>query len=339
MIVDRYYYQKLNPTEQVIYRTFYRGVMAHQELIPLPIRGTLSKESFGRIFNAMTRDNPLIYFLNQSACSCARDLLGHTAICPKYFFDKEKVKEYNRKIERTVNQIIDDLNLLNCSSYEKELRIHDWFCKNISYDYEGSDRTKVVRAIASHNIWGVFAYHKAQCEGIAKAVKVLLNAADEKCIVVCGEACKNKTTIPHAWNLVNIDGHPYHLDVTWDIGAKGKEIQRIPYDYFNLSDEWIGIEHRTDTLLPEAASMDQNYFLLNGILFHHSDEVLSFVETNLQKGAIEFYIRYLGRKKMRELVQELQRKIVKFYQEQGCSDKQIRSSVNEQIKTCWIGIV
>lgn len=92
MIVDRYYYHQLNKQEQAIYKAFYKGVMSHQEIIPIPVRGEFSQESSERIFMAMTRDNPLIYFLNQSACSTASDMFGRLAICPQYFFTKEKDK-------------------------------------------------------------------------------------------------------------------------------------------------------------------------------------------------------------------------------------------------------
>lgn len=214
MIVDRYYYHQLNKQEQAIYKAFYNGAMAHQDIIPIPVRGEFSQESFERIFMAMTRDNPLIYFLNQSACSTASDMFGHIAICPQYFFTKEKVKEYNRKIEKVVNELAGQLHLLECNDYEKELRVHDWICQNIEYDYEGTDKDKISRVIASHNILGVFAYHKAQCEGIAKALKVLLNAVNVKCIVVTGDSVKSGQSVPHAWNIVNIGEEPYQLDVT-----------------------------------------------------------------------------------------------------------------------------
>lgn len=61
MIVDRYYYAQLNKQEQAIYKAFYNGLMAHEDIIPIPIRGQLSKEVFNKIFCAVTRDNPLIY--------------------------------------------------------------------------------------------------------------------------------------------------------------------------------------------------------------------------------------------------------------------------------------
>ena len=263
MIVDRYYYHQLNKQEQEVYKAFYDGVMAHEEIIPIPVRCKFSQESFERIFMAMTRDNPLIYFLNQSACSTASDMFGHLAFCPQYFFSKEKVKEYNRKIEKVVNELAGQLRLLECSDYEKEIRIHDWICQNIEYDYEGTDKSKLSRVIASHNILGVFAHHKAQCEGIAKAVKVLLNAVDVKCIVVTGDAVKNGESVPHAWNIVNIDGEPYQLDVTWDIGALGKEKQRIAYDYFNLTDELMGQNHKADSELPACIAKTANSYVQN----------------------------------------------------------------------------
>lgn len=255
MIVDRYYYHQLNKEEQAIYKAFYNGVMAHEDIIPVPVCGELDEDKFEHIFMAMTRDNPLIYFLNQSACSIASDTFGHFAICPQYFFTKEKVKEYNRKIEKVVNGLIRRLNLLECCDYEKELRIHDWICQNIEYDYEGTNKDKVSRVIASHNILGVFAYHKAQCEGIAKAVKVLLNAIDVKCIVVTGTAGKNGNMRPHAWNLVNIDEVSYQLDVTWDMGKSTGD--KISYEYFNLSDECIVKNHSADCKLPECGSRDK----------------------------------------------------------------------------------
>ena len=100
MIVDRYYYHQLNKQEQAIYKVFYDGVMAHQDIIPIPVRGELHQESFERIFSAMTRDNPLIYFLNQSACSIASDIFGHMAICPQYFFTKKKSKNTIEKSKK-----------------------------------------------------------------------------------------------------------------------------------------------------------------------------------------------------------------------------------------------
>lgn len=44
MIVDRYYYAQLNKQEQAVYKAFYNGLMAHEDVIPIPIKGQLTKE-------------------------------------------------------------------------------------------------------------------------------------------------------------------------------------------------------------------------------------------------------------------------------------------------------
>ena len=346
MIVDRYYYHQLNKQEQAIYKAFYNGAMAHQDIIPIPVRGEFSQESFERIFMAMTRDNPLIYFLNQSACSTASDMFGHIAICPQYFFTKEKVKkycgqiaicpqyfftkekvkEYNRKIEKVVNELAGQLHLLECNDYEKELRVHDWICQNIEYDYEGTDKDKISRVIASHNILGVFAYHKAQCEGIAKALKVLLNAVNVKCIVVTGDSVKSGQSVPHAWNIVNIGEEPYQLDVTWDIGAMGQSKHYIAHDYFNLTDELMNQDHKADSSLPECKSKKANYYVQRGCSFQMRHRLMTYIDRLIEKNERIYEFRAEGRLNKVAIEKEVADHIVQKLHEQG------RSSVG--IKTC-----
>lgn len=331
MIVDRYYYQQLNKKEQEIYKIFYNGIMAHEEIIPIPIHGEFSSNSFERIFTAITKDNPLIYFLNQSACSMAKDIFGHIAICPQYFFTKEKVKEYNRKIEQVVNDIVGQLNLLKCSDYEKELQIHDWICKNIKYDYEGSDKSKLSRVIASHNILGVFAYHKAQCEGIAKAVKVLLNAVDERCIVVTGDTIKDRENVPHAWNIVNIGGEPYHLDVTWDIGSTEKDKQYLAHDYFNLPDDLIKQDHKAHKELPNCKAKTANYYVKNRCVFSTRCGLMMYIDRLLVQKVKVFEFRADGRLNKSILDKEISDYILHKLKGQGRNRVGIRTYVNRKI--------
>ena len=327
MIVDRYYYHKLNKQEQAIYKAFYNGAMLHQEIIPIPVRGDFSQESFERIFMAMTRDNPLLYFMNQSACSTASDMFGHVAICPQYFFTKEKEKEYNQKIEKAVNELAEQLHLLECSDYEKELRVHDWICQNVVYDYEGSNKDKVSRVIASHNILGVFAYHKAQCEGIAKAVKVLLNAVDVKCIVVTGDSVKNGRNVPHAWNIVEIDKEPYQLDVTWDIDAMG----HIIHDYFNLTDDFMNQDHQADSRLPECKSEMANYYVQRGCSFQMKHRLMAYIDKQIEQNERVYEFRTEGRLNKAAIEKEVTAYILQKLQKQSKCNIETKTCVNKEL--------
>ena len=336
MIVDRYYYHQLNKQEQAIYKAFYKGVMSHQKIIPIPVRGEFSRDSFERIFMAMTRDNPLIYFLNQTTCSTAKDCFGNNAICPQYFFSKEKVKEYNRKIEKVVNELVGYLKLLECSDYEKELRIHDWICQHIEYDDEGADKDKISRVIASHNILGVFAFHKAQCEGIAKAMKVLLNAVDVKCIVVTGDSIKSGQCVPHAWNIVDIDGEPYQLDVTWDIGTV--KSRKILYDYFNLPDSLMNLEHRPENTLPKCNKSSANYFVKAKCDFHTHYGLLRYIQKQVEQEKKEIVFRVNGMLKKENVIDMVEGILRQKDQNTETTQVNFSYSFNEKIGVYYIRI-
>lgn len=76
-----------------------------------------------------------------------------------------------------------------------------------------------------------------------------------------GQYCKESTL--HAWNIVNIDGEPYQLDVTWDIGATCQRKNTIDYTYFNLTDVMMARDHKADCKLPECKATKANYYVRN----------------------------------------------------------------------------
>lgn len=344
MIVDRYYYHQLNNDEQKIYKIFYKGVMEHQDIIPIPMKGMPSQEFMDHVFFALTRDNPLIYFLNQSAFSYAQDDFGNVAIVPQYFFDKDTVKEYNRKIEGVVNGLAQTLKLTEGTEYEKELKIHDWLCQNVDYDEKGHNPKKVANFIVAHNIIGVFAHRKAQCEGIAKAAKVLLNAVDIRCIVATGTAVGNGQNGPHAWNIVNIDNTPYQVDITFDIGSnQGKASSKVKggrvfYDYFNITDAEILKNHTMEQKLPVCDSNKMNYYVLNQCSFKSKAQALKYVQKGLSHGQTEFYFRLEGKTRLKDTYNCVKELINKFCVENGLKGKKIREMVNDNMKTCWFRI-
>ena len=54
-------------------------------------------------------------------------------------------------------------------------------------------------------------------KGIAKAVKVLLDALGVWCVIaICGNNPEKGIKYRHTWNIVRIGGTYYHLDATFD---------------------------------------------------------------------------------------------------------------------------
>ena len=233
-----------------------------------------------------------------------------------------------------MNNLAAQLKLTEGTDYEKEIRVHDWFCKNVKYDFKGSDMDELARVVLSHNIVGVFAKQKAQCEGIAKAVKVLLNAVDIKCIVATGEAEANGKKEHHAWNVIDIDGSPYQVDVTWDIGAsKG----RIAYDYFNVTDEIISRTHSIEDEMPKCISLKDNYFEGNGLTFRSRSQLIAYITQEIEQGQDKLYFRIDGLfpKLRRSELAGMVAKIAAGGQRRAVKVQQIP---NEKVGTYWIRI-
>ena len=226
--------------------------------------------------------------------------------------------------------------MLECNDYEKELRVHDWICQNVEYDYEGTDKDKVSRVIASHNILGVFAHHKAQCEGIAKAVKVLLNAVDVKCIVVTGDSIKSGQCVPHAWNIVDIGGEPYQLDVTWDIGAV--KARKIIYDYFNLTDSLMNLEHRSENILPKCNKSSANYFVKAKCDFHTRYRLSRHIQKQIEQGKKEIFFRINGMLKKENIIDMVDAILRQKYQSTETTRVGFSYSSNEKIGVYYIRI-
>lgn len=114
-------------------------------------------------------------------------------------FRESRVWRMNSRVEKLVRPA------QNLSEWEKEKYVHDFICQNVHYD-------KLKKAY-SHEIIGPLGQGVGVCEGIAKAVKVLLDALGVWCVIaICGNNPEKGIKYRHTWNIVRIGGTYYHLD-------------------------------------------------------------------------------------------------------------------------------
>ncbi len=142
--------------------------------------------------------------------------------------------EMNREIIPILSRIPDKAGELL-----RETIIHDALVDSISYDFEAAEKDD-----SSHeafNVYGALVKKKAVCTGYAGSMKLLLNLVGIECRTVVGMS-KNSG---HMWNQVRIDGDWYNIDVTWDDSAIDSDILYSRYNYFNITDERIAINHKT----------------------------------------------------------------------------------------------
>ena len=129
------------------------------------------------------------------------------------------------------------------SNLEKVRVLHDWLIHNAHYDYTYS----------SYSANGVLVNGSGVCQSYAEAFLLLAQTAGIECVLVSGTADNGSGNGPqgHAWNMVKLGDHWYHLDATWDDPTWASEDKStLPavsgiedYDYFLISDEEISRNH------------------------------------------------------------------------------------------------
>ena len=138
---------------------------------------------------------------------------------PEYLYEGEELMAKRLAYRQTVANIA--AKAPEGSDFDKLLYLHDYFVKNYTYDY-----TYTIRDAATF-----FEQKTGVCQAYMLALIATAEALEIRSIPVTSNAMN------HAWNLVELEGAWYHVDVTWD--DAGSYPSYTSYDYFLQSDSGI----------------------------------------------------------------------------------------------------
>ncbi|KYH34153.1 transglutaminase-like superfamily protein [Clostridium tepidiprofundi DSM 19306] len=155
----------------------------------------------------------------------------------------EQVKEKVDKLIKREDEIIAKIIKPHMTDYEKELAIHDYIVNNAQYDRRIFAESDEKMPYTSYTAYGIIMEGKAVCEGYAEAMKRLCNKAGIECSIIVGYGIYNGSKEGHAWNIVNIQGKYYHVDVTWDDPLYNDGKDKLYHTYFNITDGMIEKDH------------------------------------------------------------------------------------------------
>lgn len=123
------------------------------------------------------------------------------------------INEYVKsEVKRIVSENVPD----NASDIEKVKILHDWVCNNTKYASDDINQDKYITDAS------ILMNDSTICQGYAKMCNLLFNEAGIETYYI--------NSFDHAWNIVRIGGHYFHIDSTWDDGDV------ISYDNFMKSD-------------------------------------------------------------------------------------------------------
>lgn len=201
-------------------------------------------DEFEDIYTTVLMNEPELYYVNvvQASLRYRSDehILGFK---PIYNCAYGELESRDKKIKKFSNSVMKGIGK-NWSDEEKVLYVHDRLAAHITY-YDG-DETEFGR-----NIYDAFAKSSSVCVGYALGFQYFMDKLDIPCI--------NVTTDDHIWNMVEIDGQWYHVDVTWDDSV---EITKNTFMHQMIlqSDESMAREELDHDLSKNAETADDSFF-------------------------------------------------------------------------------
>lgn len=264
-----FFRNKLSPIEQVAYDYLYSGFIAHKTNIKIP---NIAIEKIQNIFQNVIFDNPIIFFVESATYQIINKDYCNMVI-PKYRFDKNEINATINAISNKIKNFLDDCR--NLDELSKEEKVHNYLVNNVVYDYDFKQ--------SSFECVGPLLFGCGVCEGISKAAKLLLDLLGIPSLIVIGKSTQNILNDDlHAWNIVKVNGSYNHLDITFDITLMAWNV--IRYDYFNLSDDEILLDHTILTKNVPRCSLSRSYYKMNNMIIYMQKDFNSYLKTHLSNG-------------------------------------------------------
>lgn len=244
----------------------------------------ITKEEFNKAYGLYKEDYPEHFWRSteHTLTSIDKRITKITFKSLPYDGNVDKIKAEQVKVDKAVREVLSKLSG-EMSDYEKEVTIHDYIINRTVYK-EGEN---------AHSMVGVLVDGKAVCQGYSLAFQYLMRLAGIQCITVTGRFNNQD----HMWNMVKLDGEFYHIDVTADdpIMNSGENVEI--FDYFNLTDKEIGIDHtikNKEFTPPTATSTKYEFFTTTGQVYSEFtvDSFAHSIAYAYQHGYKYAYMRY-----------------------------------------------
>lgn len=195
---------------------------------------------------------PTLHFTDEQgeATSVTIDSYDHDAVLAAWESrDPSSLSAQNRAVYDAAVQILEQVTNDTMHPYQKERAVHDRLVEMIEYDPLALARDSAEAAPPeSSTPYGALVLGQAICYGYSSSFQLLMDMLGIECLTVNGTI--NDDNDPHSWNMVNLDGNWYLVDVGWDDPLNSG----LTYMFFNRSeDEFRGYNRKWDTnAFPQA---------------------------------------------------------------------------------------
>lgn len=286
----RYAYESLPDEQKKIYDQMLDAVMNQEEEVTL---STSDGRYLEDIFNCVKADYGGLFWV-ESFRYTQYQRNGQTEVmsfAPNYIMTAKERAAVQKKIDQQVKRYLK--GLADATDYEKVRTIYRRLIQKADYNLESEN---------NQNIISVFLGKETVCQGYASAMQYLMDQLDIPCVIVTGTAKGG----PHAWNLVQLDGAWYYVDVTWGNSKyhddEQNDVKYVEYDYLNITTEEMLQDHspKVSFELPLCTERKNNYFVKEKKYFTSLDEntvaeIGSIIRRAYEKGKSSVSVKFASR--------------------------------------------
>lgn len=245
------FFYQLTSEEQAAYDELVQGLSMLSEEIKISV--PLDSEQLSKVYDAVLLN------MEQQLYAPVREYVVMTyettgkvhSVKPGYPYDAAKLESTEKAVSDAAGKILSGITE-EMTVVDKIKHIHDLIILNCDYSDAGKE---------SANAYGALVDGSAVCEGYSRAMSYVCRKTGINCEIVTGTA----DGVPHMWNMVEVDGKWYNIDLTWDDPVISNDNgDYISYAYFNVSDSYISRTHIPDTSrfsYPVSYADDANYFV------------------------------------------------------------------------------
>lgn len=249
-----YAYEKLSEEGRQVYDEILTGILAHQEKITLSSSDT---DVMRKAYIAVCADYGGLFWVNGyvfTKYNRGEEVVG-LEFAPNYVMTLEEREQTQKQIDNVVDEWLGGISMMD-TDYDKVKYIYELLSTNTEYVEEAEN---------SQNIISVFLNRQTVCQGYACAVQYLMKQLGIKCVIVSGTALGDA----HAWNLFQMDGEYYYMDVTWGRGRYTQNAAEkffVDYKYMAMTTEEMLRSHipNQELPLPECTAVENNYYIKEG---------------------------------------------------------------------------
>lgn len=265
IISHPYSYYTLSDKHKMIYDRIVSAMLYYDDSVLFSTEEQVTFEELFDVYQLIYNDEYRLFYMS-STIEYMSDLeTGYVdTMNLKYTYKKDEVIAMQAQIDKAAADILSKITP-QTSDYEIAKLFHDTVITSCTYKETPDMNT----------IYGCLVENEALCQGYSRAFTFLCSEVGIDSLVVLGVANE-----PHMWNIVELDGEYYHIDLTWDDPDRAQNPDAIRYDYFGLTDERIRQLRQVDDYdydIPKANGKKYHYYEYNGYVASTYEEAKAII--------------------------------------------------------------